>query len=83
MERLKNKNRVIKMFILMVLLFKPTESLQVDFLQCTKMNRTVIRLFVVSGLRHAKILLALSFKRNYRMDRLHTVDEAQTEYNVC
>lgn len=48
----------------------------------TKMNRTVVsnikyRLFVVSGLRHAKIL-ALSFKSNYSMDRLHTVDELQT-----
>lgn len=82
MEHLKNNNNVIKMFILMVLLFKPTESLQVDF-YCTKMNRTVTRLFVASGLKHAKILLALSFKRNYRMDRLHTVDEVQTEYNVC
>ena len=67
------------MFILMELLFKENGI----YFKCTEMNKTVVsnikyRLFVVSGLRHGKIL-ALSFKQLH-MDRLHTVGELQCNY---
>lgn len=69
------------MFIVMDFLFELFESLQVEFYSVLKGMEQSVKsstgLFVVSGLRHAKIL-ALSFKESYRMDRLHSVDELQT-----